>query len=79
MSRGPEVEPGSMSEAAPGDGPGLISFKGSLFYLPATLPGHLDIQLLIMQFVKQMDPCFHTAPSNIFHCILNSCYSECVV
>lgn len=68
-----------MSEAAPGDGPGIISFRGSLFHLLATLPRHLDIQSLIMQFVEQLDPCFHTAPSNIFQCILNSCYSECVV
>lgn len=36
-----------------------------------------DSQPLIMQFIERMDPCFHTAPSNVFHCILNSCFSVC--
>ena len=59
-SQGPDVQPGSTSLAAPGDEPGFAPSSRSWFSLPATLTGHLDIQSLV-QFVEQIDSCFHTA------------------
>lgn len=62
---GPEAEPGSMQRQPQRMGLACF-FLGRWFHLSAMLSRHGSIESLIFQFLEQMGPSFHTAPSDVF-------------